>query len=133
MLTENEVVDAVCKYLKSGGYSDICHKNTKEQGIDIEATSPDGSKLYIEAKGETSSNPNSKRSGKAFNNNQVFDHIAKAVYTALKLRENTHEKIGIALPVEANHKKHVNFIRQTLRDLDINLFWVDNNSNVKPE
>ena len=135
MLTENDIINAVCKYLESQGYSEISSKNTKQQGIDIEATSPDGSKFYIEAKGETSSNPDSNRFGKPFNNNQALDHVAKATYTALKMNESkeSNAKIGIALPLEINHQKLINPIKHTLKDLEISIFWVDKNLKVTSE
>lgn len=137
MLTENNIISAVCNYLTLEGYSNIESKNTKQQGIDIEATSPDGSKLYIEAKGETSSKPNSKRFGKPFANGQPIVHVSKAIYTALKLCETLKGdlpiKVGIAFPVEEKHKELLSYIKETLKDLDISVFWVNAELNVKVE
>lgn len=132
MLTENDVIKAVCKYLESQDYSGILCKNTNQQGIDIEAISPDGSKLYIEAKGETSSKPYSNRFGKPFDSGQALDHIAKATYTALKMNESKelNAKVGMALPLETNHKKLINSIKHTLKNLGIIVFWIDENLNV---
>ena len=135
MLTENDIINAVCKYLQSQGYSEISSKNTKQQGIDIEAIGPDGSKFYIEAKGETSSKPNSNRFGKPFDSKQALDHVAKATYKALKMNESKEStaKVGIALPLETNHQKLINSIKHTLKDLGINIFWVDKNLKVISE
>ena len=135
MLTENDIIKAVCKHLQLQGYSQISSKNTKQHGIDIEATRPDGSKFYIEAKGETSSNTKSKRFGKPFKNSQALDHVAKAIYAALKMNESKEStvKIGIALPLETNHQKRIESIKHTIKDLGIIIFWVDKNLKVTSE
>jgi Holliday junction resolvase len=54
MLTENDVVKAVSNKLNAIGYKVVQSLTTNEKGIDIIAQKGDV-KLYVEAKGETSS------------------------------------------------------------------------------
>lgn len=42
MLTENQIVSTVCKFLETEGYTIEHALNTSQQGIDIEATSQTG-------------------------------------------------------------------------------------------
>ena len=135
MINQNEVIDAVCKYLKSQGYPKKRCSYTNQKGIDIEATSLDGSKFYIEAEGGTSSKPNSKRYGKPFNSNQALEHVSRVVYKALKIKESKEltAKVGIALPLETKHQELINAIKHTLNKLGIRVFWVDKNLKVTIE
>jgi hypothetical protein len=71
MLSESDVISAVCQYLKSQGFQITRALSEIERGIDIEAITPDGkTKISIEAKGETSSKSTTARFGKPFNSNQ---------------------------------------------------------------
>lgn len=83
MLTEPDVINYVCVALQQLGYN--IHKknvNVRQKGDDIIAIKQLASirKLYIEAKGETSSDPNSNRYGQSFDNAQVRVHIGQALY-----------------------------------------------------
>lgn len=84
LLTENEVVEIMMSYLNSQGYIIERYATTTQTGIDIEAFK-NGNKICIEAKGATSSMKGSARYGKPFNDNQVKNHIGKAVVAALKV------------------------------------------------
>ena len=68
LLTENDVVEAVCGFLRSHGYTIVQQLTTAERGPDIVATRQDrpGQTLSIEAKGATSARP--------------FSHVSKAFY-----------------------------------------------------
>lgn len=66
MLTENEVVNATCKEIKNEGYTINQQLSTIQKGIDIVAEK-NGIKIYIEAKGGTSSKVGTNRYGKPFN------------------------------------------------------------------
>ena len=130
MLTENDVITAVCNYLKCNNYSITKSSTTKEKGIDIDALSPNGERLCIEAKGGTSARPTSSRYNLGFNDTQAFDHVAKATYTALKTREKYDCDVALAFPSDKNHKKYADLIKNTLKNLDITVYWVDENKNV---
>jgi len=52
VLTENDVIDAVCDYLEAAGYEILQRSHTKQKGTDIIAKRPEGpGRLLIEAKG----------------------------------------------------------------------------------
>jgi hypothetical protein len=133
-LFEDEVVDAVCSHLESAGYTIDEFARATEHGDDIVASHADTStSVYIEAKGATSSREGSKRYGKPFNRGQVKDHVAKAFYRAVRMKENRdgdNVKVGIALPRNPNHVEMVNAIAQGLSALEIEVFWVDEEKEV---
>ena len=131
-LFENEVVSAVRGYLQSEGYRIESFARAKEHGDDIVAESSDA-KVFIEAKGATSSREGSKRYGEPFTRNQVKDHVAKAFYRAAKMRENrgnNNVQVGVAFPKNADHEEMVSKIDCSLSDLRIEVFWVDREENV---
>lgn len=70
MLTENDIVENLSKFLKLKGYTISQQLTTNQTGIDIIAEN-ESEKLYIEAKGETSSKETSNRFGKPFNRKLV--------------------------------------------------------------
>ena len=62
LLTENEVVDAVCSWLEKKRFHDIERRTTKERGKDIVAHLPSSNgEFWIEAKGATSARLGSRR------------------------------------------------------------------------
>lgn len=132
MLTEYEVVKAVCGFLENNGFQVRQALCETERGVDILAMSPNGQRqVSIEAKGETSSKPSTNRYGKAFNGGQVLDHVSKALYCAA--RECSSSLAGIALPKNELHVKCVNRILPALRTLQIEVFWVLPDGKVEPE
>jgi hypothetical protein len=133
MLTESEIIGAVRLFLESNGFQvHICRTET-EQGIDIEATAPDGqTRISIEAKGETSSRPTTARFGRPFSPNQALDHLAKAFYCAAR-DSSQGLKAGIALPRNEAHERHANKILPALRRMGIEVFWVLRDRRVETE
>lgn len=133
MLTENNIIDAVCKYLNSNGYEIKQSLNTMQQGIDIIATKSNNI-LKIEAKGATSSKKSSNRYGKVFNRNQVKTHIAMALYAISKFitadKDKKNIKYAFALPCDDNHISVINDIREVINTLNINIFWVQDTMEV---
>jgi hypothetical protein len=103
MLTEDDVVDSMCGYLKAAGYRILKRCNTAEKGIDIVALLPDrSSQLLIKAKGETSAREGSKRHGKPFDGAQVRVHVAESFYwAACRYGEcrRVGDLIGIVFPI----------------------------------
>lgn len=65
MLTENNIVDILSTYLEKVGYDILQKLWTGQKGVDIIARR-EGQKLFIEAKGETSSKSYTNRFGKLF-------------------------------------------------------------------
>lgn len=132
MLNENQIVEAVCKYLKQNGYEIISSCTTTQKGIDIIAESKGlQKKLLIEAKGGTSSKEGTIRFGKPFNANQVFVRVSKAFYTAVKTSiENKKSDVGIAFPDTNHFRKYLLDIKSTLDQLNINVFLVKSDLSV---
>jgi len=134
-LFEDHVVDAVIKYLKNYKYTIIDFSHATETGDDIIAVSPNNQKkVFVEAKGATSSKSGSKRFGKPFTRGQVTTHISVSLYRAIdmKLNRNWEQVLsGIALP---NNEHHLNIIRKiepSLESLEIELFLVSNDLSVE--
>lgn len=127
-LFESCVICAVRGYLEQSGYQVEQALSESEQGDDIVASSPrDGIRLYIEAKGATSSKPGSKRYGRPFSPAQVRDHVANAFYRAAHMLTRTSDfstRVGMALPDNADHQRRVAEIGGALRNLGVEVFWV---------
>ena len=138
MLSEEDVIKAVCDFLKERGYKIKQQLGPAEHGYDIIAKKgvPLGMvSMYVEAKGATSSKNTSNRFGRAFNASQVRTHISVAMYKAcevLSLQTVGTDIIrsGIALPNDKNHGKVVGKIRSSLAKLGIYLFLVNDDRSV---
>ena len=132
MLTENQVIDAVCEFLKSNGWEILKKARTTQKGNDIVA-SKEGSILKIEAKGETSDLQGSARYGKPFDGAQCRDHVANAFFSAAAAHQasGSYELIaGIALPMTPKHQTLIEHIKLALNKLEIAVFWVDKDEHV---
>ena len=127
MLTENDVIAILSKYLELNNYRIISALSTGERGIDLIAENTEHC-LFIEAKGETSSKGYTARYGTPFTNNQIKSHVSRALLAAMMVLNNAKgsPKIiaGIALPDNAGHRSVVDKIRLPLNTLGIKLFWV---------
>lgn len=83
MLTESQVIDAVCRHLRRKGWRIVSRCNKSERGDDVVAEyKADGRLALIEAKGETSSKKHTNRFGMAFNSRQVSSHVSRAFFRA---------------------------------------------------
>lgn len=132
MLTENQVIDAVCEFLELNGWQIIERARTTQKGRDIIA-SKKGSILKIEAKGETSDHQGSARYGKPFDGAQCRDHVANAFFSAAAALQasGSYELIaGIALPLTPRHQALIGHIKLALNKLEIAVFWVDKDNRV---
>jgi len=137
MLFESDVVDAVCIELQSRGYHIQQKLKTNQRGDDIVAVkrTPHARELHIEAKGETSSRKASKRYGKPFDSAQIRVHVAEAFYKVAEIlsRKSSDVEIraGIALPASRKHRALVENIESALNQLNIAVFWVEEDGNVQ--
>lgn len=132
MLTEFEVIEAVCAFLRRKSFQIDQALRETEHGIDIQAVAPDGKQqVSIEAKGETSSKPDTRRYGKPFSRGQVLDHVSKAFYCAA--RDCSGSLAGIAFPKNDAHLECVDRIQPVLRRLQIEVFWVLPDRSVETE
>ena len=135
MINENDVVKAIVIHLKRNGYSIIQELTTNEQGIDIIAEHLSSKhRLYIEAKGQTSSKESTERYGKEFSVSQIRNHVGRAILATMMVLVSKpagpKTKAGIGLPITQGHLNEIGLIKPALKQLGIKLFWVDNNMNV---
>ena len=132
MLYENDVKKAVVAYLKRHGYGKPMMAGLKEHGPDIVAPTPNRRKeLWIEAKGETSSNPRTGRYGKPFDSGQRADHLGKAVLHCMQwMAANREVLTGIALPADGGDVELIEGIKSGLRKLNVVVFLVHQDGRV---
>jgi hypothetical protein len=136
LLYEDDVVDAVCRYLKRNGYVIRQSLTVVERGHDIIASKKSQRQwdLYIEAKGQGSSKSSTARYGSAFSSSQVFTHVAKAVLKALRITSKegreSQARAGIALPRTLAHQKEIDLVSPALRQAGVAVFWVDDKKRV---
>jgi hypothetical protein len=131
MLTEGEVIEAVCAHLRAHGYVIIQTRITTQPGVDIIARRA-GLDLHVEAKGETSSRPTSARFGNAFDPNQAVDHVGKAVLKALQALSGG-KRAAIALPGNDAHRRVVMRVQPALAAAGVGVFWVNHSRQVDTE
>jgi len=138
-LTENDVIRAVCNFLKQSGYQIDQQLNTTQRGDDIIATKTSGTKmtLCIEAKGATSARKNSNRYGRPFDSAQIKVHVAEAVFKSIQVlnrnSQNLYIQAGIAFPDETLHHKYLDLVRPKLDSMGVVVFWVKDEKTVKVE
>ena len=136
MITENDVVQSVSRYLEKNGYQIVSALSTEERGIDIVAKHHETKqRVLVEAKGGTSSKENSKRYGKGFKPNQAKTHVSVAFYWAAKLRQQNFAQpedveIALAFPADKAHLALVENISSALSTLGITVFFVDDDKKV---
>jgi Holliday junction resolvase-like predicted endonuclease len=130
MLTEDQIVDAVCRDLVKHGYTIVTRATAIQHGEDIVATK-DAERGTIEAKGASSSKEGTARYGKPFSKGQVFDHVAKAVLKALRVVAATDGRAGVALPDDVNHRREIEQVAGVLRQAGVGVFWVSEVGEVR--
>ena len=137
MLTENDVVESVCRFVKDHGYEVHRQLTTKERGFDIVARKPgvQAVELRVEAKGETSSKETTKRYGKPFSTAQIRDHVANAFCTAAAMLVGPGSagsvRVAIALPGTAGHRRQVQALQYAMQLLEVGVFWVGPDGTVE--
>lgn len=126
MLTENNIVDYLENYFQGKGGKIICKSNTKQTGIDLQVEI-NGKTCWIEAKGASSSKTYTSRFGLPFTNNQITNHITRAILKTLKIQSKTDKrksKYIIAFPSEDNHRKQLGLLRDRLAEINIEIYLV---------
>ena len=133
-MDENAVIDILCDHLATEGYVVEQRLMTTQQGVDVIARDALGRRLFIEAKGATSSREGSARFGKGFNASQVFDRVAKGLYTGLCLRaqhpDKRREDVALAFPDTPEFRKRLEPIRQQLTDAGVVVFLTSSSRSV---
>lgn len=133
MLTENDVVEYFCDYLIQNGYEIKQSLSTKEQGIDIIAEK-NNRILKVEAKGATSSKATSSKYGEEFSGAQVRTHVAVGLYAISKLITKDNSSFvdyALVLPDNLNHVNKVNNIESVLKRLSIDVYFVNEDGEVR--
>src|SRR5438067_1361488 len=102
MLTENDVIAAVCGELTRAGWETTSTAMTRQRGDDIVARKGN-ERLLVEAKRATSSKATTARFGSAFNRGQVGTHVALAVLRSLRVASEGSARAAVALPDNAHH------------------------------
>ena len=132
MLTENTVIEATARALERQGAAVLSMCTTGERGVDIVARLSDGRLLHVEAKGQTSSKPETARFGKPFNASQWYDHVAKATYMMMAaLAERSADAVALAFPSCPLAERYVGKIEPVLTNLGICVIWVDADLTVR--
>lgn len=134
MLDENKIVEILAQHLSKQGYEIKQQLSTKQKGIDVIAVK-DNECLMIEAKGETSSKEGSNRFGKPYTASQVFDRVAKGVYTAIKTAEESrvNEISCLAFPDSKLFREYLSSVNNSLSKLGVVVFVVSQKEVFKLE
>lgn len=131
MITENRIIDALCRHLENTGYEIEGKCYTNQRGIDIIASHPQEGLLFIEAKGEGSSRPTNVGQ-ECFSRDQVNDHVGRGLLRILKICAagwNT----ALVFPDNDDHTAEIQAIIDILLHLNIKIFFVNSTSNVREE
>lgn len=123
MLTENDVIEAVCRELSERGWRTRSTATTQQRGDDIVADRGRDT-LLVEAKGATSSKEGTARFGVEFNRGQVRTHVGVAILRALRVTSAGVAHAGVAFPDNAAHRREVGAVTTALEKLGIVVFWV---------
>jgi hypothetical protein len=133
-MDENAIVNAVCERLVRDGCEIVSRCTTTQRGIDVVARATNGQHFYVEAKGGTSTREGSARFGKTYSPSQIFDRVAKGVFTCLQLRSKhpnvSDERVVLALPDDQRFRVYVESVDSQLRAVAIEVWFVS--SSLKP-
>lgn len=131
-MDENQVIHILCRHLERNGYSVERRLHTTERGIDVIARHLlSGRLLYVEAKGGTSSREGSARFGRPYTQSQVFDRVAKGVFTALELRAaHAEADVALAVPDSRFFHRYLELVRAQLGAAGITVFMVSDETTV---
>jgi hypothetical protein len=134
-MNENDVIAGICGYLEEHGYEIRQRLHTTQQGVDIIARElVSGRDLVIEAKGATSSREGSPRFGKEFTGTQVFDRVAKGVFTTLELRaeypDRAQTDVALAVPDSSGFRRYLEPVKHELSAAGLRVFLVGHDLTV---
>ncbi len=134
MLDENQVIEGVCSFLKENGYNIKIKCSTVEGGIDICAENVrTGRKLYVEAKGATSSFDKSNRFGKPYTESQAYDRVSKGFYAVFRMKGmvQSNASFALAVPDSKLFLKYLEPIKQVFEDAGIGVLFVSKEQGVR--
>lgn len=132
MLTEDDVVEAVCRQLVRDGWGIESRALAVQHGDDIVAVKA-GCRLIVEAKGEGSSKPGTRRFGQMFTRNQVKSHVAVAVLRALVVLSRGDARAAVAFPDNEHHRELAGAAAPALAAAGMGVFWVADDGSVSAD
>jgi hypothetical protein len=130
-MTEDEVVQSLCSWLKSKGWQIKSYCIGRQRGNDIEAVRKRET-LIVEAKGTKGKLSNTTRP--KFDSGQVETHLGKAIVKVLEQKAfNPKATIAIAHPYNEYLMQVMQTIRPELKKAGIKLYWVKSEQEVLEE
>jgi len=133
MLDENDVIEILSAYLTQEGYEILQALHTTERGIDIIARKPGKvGRLFVEAKGGTSSREGSNRFGEPYTKNQVFDRVSKGFYSVIRLytEHPNPDEVAFAGPDTPWFREYLQPIVPITQEFGIKIFLVSEDRGV---
>lgn len=130
MLTEDQVVNAVSASLERNGWTIRSRALAHQRGDDIVATCRDKT-LVVEAKGGGSSKPGTKRYGLEFTRGQCHINVGMAVLRALRVTAAGRAAAGVAFPDTPHYRRELDAVRSALERLQIQVWLVAPNLDVR--
>lgn len=131
MLTEDDVVLAVCDWLTNTGWTILSRALATERGDDVVARNHTRT-LRVEAKGGGSSKEGTRRYGKEFTLGQCQINVAMATLRAMKVASARTDVAAVAFPDTANYRRVVEPVLPALTDAAITVLLVSPEKNVQP-
>jgi len=129
-LTENEVIDFLCVWLKNKDWKILEKSKGHSRGVDIKAMK-NKKTLIIEAKGSKGSPSSPVTTRPYFDSGQIKDHFGKAIVKVLEEKHtNPSAIIGIAHPNDGYLRGHIEAAACEVRKFGIKLYWVESPSVV---
>lgn len=131
-LSENQVCEAVAKYLESEGFTAVEWVPAGAQGIDVRC-GPSNSHpgWIIEAKGGISSKP--RNASKPYQNGSIFTLVSQAFNTATCHRDRDDRNgraVGVAIPAGGWFDTHSKKLERACGELGITIFRVADDGKV---
>ncbi|WP_413320300.1 hypothetical protein AA0Z99_05725 [Agrococcus sp. 1P02AA] len=130
MIFEDDVVTAVAAQLRADGWTIESTALATQHGDDIVAVRGD-ERLVVEAKGQGSSKPHTRRYGQPFNRGQAATHVGVAVLRCLRVVSEGSSTAAIALPDDEIYAREIERVTPALAQLNIRVFVVDQHGAVR--
>ena len=124
MMTEDEVVAALCAYLEARGWNANSRNETSQRGIDIVAERL-GKKHFVIVRGTARGIGEPAQFARPAGSARSQDHLTNAIFTAMALSSDEPATIvAIALPNDAGHRRRNKRAEPALERLGIGAFWI---------
>ena len=125
LLTENEVIDCLEKWLNENSWSEIKCKRDSDRGIDLEAQLGNR-RIIIEAKGAKANDKSKIKKREKFDSGQIHNHFGEALVKIFRKmyrhKEDNEIEYGIAQPY--NLRETLLYAIGPIKKLNIKLYWV---------